>query len=102
VCLRPSRTARLDDTRTDSASVRQPTTAKQGVADLHALLITAREPSPYVLVGHFWGGLIARPFASTYPDKVSGLVLVDPASEFLKRSLMPAQWATYISKPRRS
>jgi pimeloyl-ACP methyl ester carboxylesterase len=27
---------------------------------------------------------------------VSGLVLVDPASEFLKRSLTPAQWATYI------
>ena len=89
-------TARLDDTRTDSTPVRQPTTAQQGVADLHALLITAREPSPYVLVGHSWGGLIARLFASTYPDEVSGLVLVDPASEFLKRSLTPAQWATYI------
>jgi len=27
---------------------------------------------------------------------VAGLVLVDPASEFLKSSLTPAQWATYI------
>jgi hypothetical protein len=27
---------------------------------------------------------------------VSGLVLVDPASEFLKSSLTPEQWATYI------
>ncbi len=89
-------TARLDDTRTDSTPVRQPTTAQQGVADLHALLMSAKEPGPYVLVGHSWGGLIARLFASTYPDDVSGLVLVDPASEFLKSSLTPAQWATYI------
>jgi pimeloyl-ACP methyl ester carboxylesterase len=76
--------------------VRQPTTAQQGVADLHALLTAAKEPGPYVLVGHSWGGLIARLFASTYPDEVSGLVLVDAASEFLKNSLTPAQWATYI------
>jgi D-alanyl-D-alanine carboxypeptidase len=89
-------TTRLDNTRTDSTTVRQPTTAQQGVADLHALLIAAREPRPYVLVGHSWGGLIARLFASTYPDEVSGLVLVDPASEFLKSSLTAAQWATYI------
>jgi len=45
--------------------------------------------------------LIARLFASTYPDQVSGLVLVDPASEFLKSSLTPAQWATYIEATRK-
>src|SRR5206468_7966256 len=89
-------TTRNDNTVTDSTPVRQPTTAQQGVADLHALLIAAKEPAPYVLVGHSRGGLIARLFASTYPDDVSGLVLVDPASEFLKSSLTPAQWATYI------
>src|SRR6266480_1964189 len=89
-------TTRNDNTVTASTPVRQPTTAQQGVADLHALLIAAREPGPYVLVGHSWGGLIARLFASTYPDQVSGLVLVDPASEFLKSSLTPAQWTTYI------
>jgi pimeloyl-ACP methyl ester carboxylesterase len=60
------------------------------------VLIASREPGPYVLVGHSWGGLIARLFASTYPDEVAGLVLVDSASEFLKSSLTPAQWATYI------
>ena len=89
-------TSRNDNTLTDSTPVRQPTTAQQGVADLHALLTAAKEPGPYVLVGHSWGGLIARLFASTYPDEVSGLVLVDAASEFLKSSLTPAQWATYI------
>jgi len=89
-------TTRNDNTVTASTPVRQPTTAQQGVADLHALLIAAREPGPYILVGHSWGGLIARLFASTYPDQVSGLVLIDPASEFLKSSLTPTQWATYI------
>jgi pimeloyl-ACP methyl ester carboxylesterase len=89
-------TTLFDDKRTASTPVRQPTTAQQGVADLHALLIAAKEAGPYVLVGHSWGGLIARLFASTYPDEVAGLVLVDPASEFLKSSLTPAQWATYI------
>ena len=85
-----------DDTQTKSTPVQQPTTAQQGVGDLHAVLIASREPGPYVLVGHSWGGLIARLFASTYPDEVAGLVLVDSASEFLKSSLTPAQWATYI------
>ena len=89
-------TTRNDNTVTDSTPVLQPTTAQQGVADLHALLTAAKEPGPYVLVGHSWGGLIARLFASTYPDEVAGLVLVDPASEFLKISLTPEQWATYI------
>jgi len=89
-------TTRNDNTVTDSTAVLQPTTAQQGVADLHALLNAAKEPRPYVLVGHSWGGLIARLFASTYPDEVAGLVLVDPASEFLKTSLTPEQWATYI------
>jgi pimeloyl-ACP methyl ester carboxylesterase len=89
-------TARNDDTVTDSTPVPQPTTAQQGVADLHALLTAAKEPGPYVLVGHSWGGLIARLFASTYPDEVAGLALIDPASEFLKSSLTPEQWATYI------
>jgi pimeloyl-ACP methyl ester carboxylesterase len=89
-------TTRNDNKVTDSTPVRQPTTAQQGVADLHALLTAAMETRPYVLVGHSWGGLIARLFASTYPDEVASLVLVDPASEFLKTSLTPAQWATYI------
>src|SRR5262245_4665569 len=89
-------TTRNDNTVTDSTPVLQPTTAQQGVADLHALLNAAKEPRPYVLVGHSWGGLIARLFASTYSDEVAGLVLVDPASEFLKTSLTPEQWATYI------
>jgi hypothetical protein len=36
-------TTRNDNTVTDSTPVRQPTTAQQGVADLHTLLVTAKE-----------------------------------------------------------
>ena len=37
---------------------------------------------PYVLVGHSFGGLVVRLFASTVPtDDVVGLVLVDAAQE---------------------
>jgi len=38
---------------------------------------TANEAGPYVLVGHSYGGLIVRLYASMYPKDVPGLVLVD-------------------------
>jgi pimeloyl-ACP methyl ester carboxylesterase len=88
-------TTRLDGTLSPSTPVRQPTTAQDGAADLHALLRAAKQKGPYVLVAHSWGGLIARQYASTYPEDVSGLVLLDPGSEFLPETLTPAQWAFF-------
>ena len=41
------------------------------------LLAAAREPGPFVLVGHSLGGAFGRVFAATYRDEVAGLVLVD-------------------------
>ena len=76
-----------------SDPVPQPTTAGTAVADLHALLTAAGEAGPYVLVAHSYGGLIGRLYASTYPDEVSGLVLVDALSEGLKDAETPEQWA---------
>ncbi len=32
---------------------------------------------PYVLVGHSFGGLLARIYAGFYPEEVAGLILVD-------------------------
>jgi pimeloyl-ACP methyl ester carboxylesterase len=75
-----------------SDPVSQPTTVKDAVGDLHALLIAASEPRPYVLVGHSYGGLIVRLYASTYPKEVSGLVLVDALSEGLRDAETPQQW----------
>ena len=76
-----------------SDPVPQPTTAGTAVADLHALLTAAGEAGPYVLVGHSYGGLISRLYASTYPNNVFGLVLVDALSEGLQDAETPEQWA---------
>jgi pimeloyl-ACP methyl ester carboxylesterase len=78
-----------------SDRVRMPRTSRAAVSDLHALLRAAGVPGPYVLVGHSFGGLIVRQYASTYPKDVVGLVLVDALPEFLKGRMSPAQWTIY-------
>lgn len=52
-------------------------TAGQIADELSVLLQTALEPGPYVMVGHSYGGLIARIFAARHPQDVAGLVLID-------------------------
>jgi pimeloyl-ACP methyl ester carboxylesterase len=49
-----------------------------------------------VLAGHSLGGLFVRPYASTYPDEVAGLVLVDALSEELQTRLTSQAWAAYV------
>lgn len=48
--------------------------------DLNALLTKAAIPGPYLLVGHSYGGLHIRMFASQFPGKVPGMVLVDASN----------------------
>jgi pimeloyl-ACP methyl ester carboxylesterase len=48
---------------------------------LHTLLTNAGVPSPFVLVGQSYGGLIVRMFEHQYPEVVSGAVLVDSMHE---------------------
>lgn len=47
--------------------------------ELIAALAAAGEPGPYLIVGHSYGGLLAREFAVKAPDLVSGMVLIDPS-----------------------
>jgi pimeloyl-ACP methyl ester carboxylesterase len=83
-----------------SDAVPMPRTASEIVADLHALLAAADIPGPYVMVGHSFGGLIVRLYASTYPDDVVGLVLVDAAHEDFYEAaqevMSPAQWDAFV------
>ena len=62
--------------------------------ELHTLLHSAGEKSPYVLVGHSYGAFNAEMFAHKFPDEVSGLVLVDGMNTF---SLFPAPLRERIS-----
>jgi pimeloyl-ACP methyl ester carboxylesterase len=87
---RPGTPVDLADGKTKpsrSDPVPQPTTTQDAVRDLHALLAAAKERGAYVLVGHSFGGLVARLYASTYPEEVAGMVLVDPASEAFQAAL---------------
>lgn len=48
-------------------------------ADLEAALATGRIPGPYVMVGHSLGAYESLLFTDRHPDKVVGMVLVDPS-----------------------
>jgi pimeloyl-ACP methyl ester carboxylesterase len=90
VCIldRPGTTLGNDEfSRSDP--VPMPRSARDAVADLHALLRAARVRGPYVLGGHSTGGLIVRLYASTYPRQVVGLVQVDALNEFVQRRWAP-------------
>ena len=79
-----------------------PRTARNFVADLHALLRMAGVRGPYVLAGHSNGGLFTQLYASTHPRQVAGLVLIDavhPAYHkrtlaMLKPLVPPEIWET--------
>lgn len=67
----------------------QPRTTRQMVDELHSLLQRRGEAPPYLLVGHSLGGQIVRVYATSYPQQVSGIILVDARHEdFFTR--MPA------------
>ena len=61
-----------------------PRTAGRLAHELHQLLRAAGVPPPYVLVGHSYGGLVMRLFASHHATEVAGLVLIEPA--------IPEEW----------
>lgn len=64
----------------------RPWTASAAAAELSALLATAGETGPYVLVAHSLGSFVAREFAATHTDLLAGLVLLDPTNEATVRS----------------
>jgi pimeloyl-ACP methyl ester carboxylesterase len=40
----------------------------------------SRNVAPRILVAHSYGGLVARAYASRYPEELAGIVLVDPVA----------------------
>jgi pimeloyl-ACP methyl ester carboxylesterase len=61
-----------------------PRTFAQLNLELGAALAKLHEHSPYLLVGHSFGGPVVRNFALAYPRDVAGIVLVDAAYEGMR------------------
>jgi pimeloyl-ACP methyl ester carboxylesterase len=59
----------------------EPRTILQSSQELDQLVASAKLKPPFILVGHSYGGLLARAFAVRHPDWVAGMVLVDPTDE---------------------
>lgn len=53
-----------------------------GVIDDLRILIAKMDAVPCVMVGHSFGAFVCLAYATQYPQQVSGLVLVDPPSEW--------------------
>ena len=68
----------------------KPTRASDVVRNLHALIDAAKLDDDIVIVGWSAGGMYAREYYHQFPERVTGLVLVDsPHEQTIKR--MPAQ-----------
>jgi pimeloyl-ACP methyl ester carboxylesterase len=78
-----------------------PRTGVQAAHDLEALLQTAGEKGPFVLVAHSLGGFIARLFERAYPSEVAGMVLLDVGTE-TSLNFIDGRWIRWFSeaKPR--
>ena len=64
------------------------------VTELHDLLAAADISGPFVLVGHSLGGAFDVLYARTFPDEVSGLVLVDSPLPPNRDLVDPEMWGS--------
>ena len=94
VCAYDRPNTRPDGTD-QSTPVRQPHSLAAAVDDVQRLIDTAHLGGPFVVAAHSYGGLIADLLARTRPDLISGLVMVDPVSEFLPSVGTPVQNAAF-------
>ncbi len=56
-----------------------PRDSQRAADELHQLLANAGEEGPFLLLGHSLGALNMQVYAHSYPEEVSGLVLLDPS-----------------------
>ena len=72
----------------------KPRTADIIAAELERLLKEGGIAAPYVLVGHSFGALGVRLFASRFPERIAGLVLIDATHEAQFERFEAAQIST--------
>lgn len=79
-----SRVCTYDRAGTGVADARPETlglTSADQAGELRRLLDTASVEGPYVVVGHSYGGFVARLFTAADPEDVAGLILIDSSHE---------------------
>lgn len=71
--------------------------------DLRKLLMQLELEPPYILVGHSYGGMIMRLFASEYPEEVAGIILVDSTHEqrFIESTFIQTRYEERLRHLRR-
>lgn len=64
-------------------------TSREMVRELHELLNQANITPPYILVGHSFGGVNTRLYATKHQSEICGLVLVDSTPEDYREIFLP-------------
>ncbi|MBY0598063.1 alpha/beta fold hydrolase [Bacillus bingmayongensis] len=67
----------------------RPKDSKQSVENLRNLLQNANIKPPYMFVGHSIGGANVRLYASTYPEEVAAVILLDSCHEDQNKIMPP-------------
>ena len=62
---------------------------------LKKLLESLAVPSPFILVGHSWGGALARYFAGEYPQTVKAILYIDPTDVTMTQSMWEQMFASF-------
>lgn len=77
-------------------------TPRRQVEQLDRVLTMLETPANRILIGHSYGGLMAVAHAHLYPEKVRGLVLVDPMNPRFVNATGDAVYSTVpkIERPR--
>jgi len=64
-------------------------TSREMVKELNELIRKTKIKPPYLLVGHSFGGVNTRLYATEYPNEVCGLILIDATPEDYRERLLP-------------
>lgn len=74
-----------------------PRNGMDAVDDLRRALDAAGIPSPYLLVGHSFGGLLAAMYARAYPKEIAGLALIDAVGRDYEAQFPPERYRKFRS-----